>query len=484
MPDDRRSDNFLNADVRDGATGPRSSTNGIFRKEGEYWTVGYGDNAVRLKETKGFAYIAHLLRHPRTEFHVLDLVRGKASGRDEDEAGQRMVGFRRSDADLQKAGISITRLGDAGEVLDQQAKSAYRRRLSELREELKEAKQRGDVERAEQAEQEIDVLTRELSRAFGLGGRSRRAGSPSDRARQTVAKTIKSVLERIAQGHSTLGDILTKCVKTGTFCSYQPDPDFPIAWEFAATTITPPGRPSGNSSGAQESLAMEMAESALRVGFQHLVGRERELSALGDCLGKALRGERQIVFITGEPGIGKTALADAFQRQAAVEAPGLRIARGQCVEGYGGKEAYYPMLEALGQLCRGTGGDSVVQILAAQAPTWLVQFPALVKPEQREMLQREILGSTRERMLREIGDALETISSEKSVAAGVRGFAVGGSLDGRSHLRAGASAGARQTDADRDQATGGYGDSRTSVEGAQAGPAAAWALSRDHVWSH
>ena len=143
-----------------------------------------------------------------------------------------------------------------------------------------------------------------------------------------------------------------------------------------------------------------------------LVGRERELSALGNCLGKALSGERQIVFMTGEPGIGKTALADAFQRQAAVEAPGLRIARGQCVEGYGGKEAYYPMLEALGQLCRGTGGDSVVQILAAQAPTWLVQFPALVKPEQREMLHREILGSTRERMLREIDDALETISSE------------------------------------------------------------------------
>lgn len=143
----------------------------------------------------------------------------------------------------------------------------------------------------------------------------------------------------------------------------------------------------------------------------NLVGRQRELSELSDCLGKALRGERQTVFITGEPGIGKTALADAFQRQAATEVPGLRIARGQCVEGYGGKEAYYPMLEALGQLCRGPGGDSVVQTLAAQAPTWLVQFPALVKSEQRETLQREILGATRERMLREIGDVLETITS-------------------------------------------------------------------------
>jgi predicted ATPase len=89
-----------------------------------------------------------------------------------------------------------------------------------------------------------------------------------------------------------------------------------------------------------------------------------------------------------------------------------RIARGQCVEGYGGREAYYPVLEAVGGLCRGTGGESLVKALAAQAPTWLVQFPALVKREHREMLQREILGATRERMLREISEVLETITSE------------------------------------------------------------------------
>ncbi len=142
-----------------------------------------------------------------------------------------------------------------------------------------------------------------------------------------------------------------------------------------------------------------------------LVGRERVLIELSDCLGKALRGERQIVFVTGEPGIGKTALTDAFQRQAATEVQGLRIARGQCVEGYGGKEAYYPILEALGDLCRGSSGESVIQSLAAEAPTWLVQFPALVKREQREVLQREILGATRERMLREIGDLLEAITA-------------------------------------------------------------------------
>src|ERR1700679_1501835 len=146
---------------------------------------------------------------------------------------------------------------------------------------------------------------------------------------------------------------------------------------------------------------------------KRIVGRERELVELGTYLTKAKGNERQIVFVTGEPGIGKTTLVDEFQRQAQMDAPSSRIARGQCVEGYGGKEPYYPMLEAVRQLCGPFGEDSVVQILSAQAPTWLVQFPALVKREQRELLQREILGATRERMLREICEGLETIASER-----------------------------------------------------------------------
>jgi hypothetical protein len=145
----------------------------MFRKEGEYWTIGYGGEAFRLKDTKGLGYLAHLLRHSTAEFHVLDLVGGIASGRAEDESGSSGNGLPRHDEDLEKAGIHITRLGDAGEMLDDQAKASYRRRLSELREELEEAKGLGDVERAEQAEEEIDALTKELSRAVGLGGRSR-----------------------------------------------------------------------------------------------------------------------------------------------------------------------------------------------------------------------------------------------------------------------------------------------------------------------
>jgi DNA-binding winged helix-turn-helix (wHTH) protein/tetratricopeptide (TPR) repeat protein len=154
-------------------------------------------------------------------------------------------------------------------------------------------------------------------------------------------------------------------------------------------------------------------ELAVQLPSRKLVGRNTQLGELRDCLRATLASQHQVVFITGEPGIGKTSLVDEFLRRAAIDFPAMRIARGQCVEGYGGKEAYYPILEMLSHLSGIPGGDMVVQTLSTQAPTWLVQFPALIKNEQREVLQREILGATRERMLREIGEALETIASEK-----------------------------------------------------------------------
>jgi DNA-binding winged helix-turn-helix (wHTH) protein/tetratricopeptide (TPR) repeat protein len=142
-----------------------------------------------------------------------------------------------------------------------------------------------------------------------------------------------------------------------------------------------------------------------------MVGRGTALAELEASLDKALRGERQVIFVTGEAGIGKTTLVDVFH-QRAVRRENIRIARGQCVEGFGGREAYYPMLEALGQLTRDAEGIPIVHILATQAPTWLIQLPSLVKTDQREAMHREILGATRDRMVREICEALESLSVE------------------------------------------------------------------------
>src|SRR6266850_5712118 len=136
----------------DSGPGFRSTQQGVFRKEGGYWAVGYGGNTVRLKDTKGLGYIAHLLRHPAAEFHVLDLYGGMARPLEADESSQAVHGLPRAEEDLEQAGIHIAGLGDAGEMLDEQAKLAYRRRLSELREEMEEARELGAVERAERAE--------------------------------------------------------------------------------------------------------------------------------------------------------------------------------------------------------------------------------------------------------------------------------------------------------------------------------------------
>ena len=143
----------------------------------------------------------------------------------------------------------------------------------------------------------------------------------------------------------------------------------------------------------------------------NIVGRQAGLTELDEYLAEALGGLRKVVFVTGEAGIGKTTLVDAFQQQV-VRPQNIRIARGQCIEGFGGIEAYYPVLEAVGSLLHNGEDGSLVDIFAKRAPTWLIQFPALVQPEQRDSLQREILGSTRERMVREICEALEVITAQ------------------------------------------------------------------------
>jgi DNA-binding winged helix-turn-helix (wHTH) protein/tetratricopeptide (TPR) repeat protein len=144
---------------------------------------------------------------------------------------------------------------------------------------------------------------------------------------------------------------------------------------------------------------------------ERLFGRKKEWKQLQSWYEKALRGERQIVFVTGEPGIGKTALTEAFLEQTAQRAGG-RIVTGQCIESYREQEAYYPVLEAVARLCQAPSDMRIIKLLEQHAPTWLVQFPSVVTPAHRKTLQREILGATRERMRREFCQAIEALTAE------------------------------------------------------------------------
>jgi len=179
----------------------------VFRREGDYWCVAFDGHTVRVRDLKGVRYLARLLASPGRELHVLDLVA---------EEGQ--------------PGAHPMALGDAGELLDARAKDAYRRRLAEIDEDIQQADVVGDAERAAQAETEREFLVRELARAVGLGGRDRRAGVASERARAGVTRAIRQAIARLAKHHSGLAEHLQRTVRTGTYCAYMPDPRAPADW--------------------------------------------------------------------------------------------------------------------------------------------------------------------------------------------------------------------------------------------------------------
>jgi AAA ATPase domain len=163
------------------------------QREGDVWAVqGSGTASFRLKDSKGLAYLNELLSNPDREIHVLSLV-GLEQG-----------------------------AGDAGPVLDARAKAAYKRRLEELEDELKEAENFADAGRANRARQELDALATQLAGAVGLGGRDRRAASDVERARINVQRRLKDALDSITELDPALGRYLSAAVKTGTYCSYTP----------------------------------------------------------------------------------------------------------------------------------------------------------------------------------------------------------------------------------------------------------------------
>ncbi|MFN2531522.1 MAG: protein kinase [Pyrinomonadaceae bacterium] len=146
------------------------------------------------------------------------------------------------------------------------------------------------------------------------------------------------------------------------------------------------------------------------------VGRAPQLSRLEEYLKQVLDGNGRVVFITGEPGIGKTSLSDEFLRRARARFPRLSISRGRCVEQYGTGEAYLPFLEALGSLLDGPARERLSAIMRASAPTWCSQLPAaFASTGAMERLQQETIGATRERMMRELGDALSLFATTSPI---------------------------------------------------------------------
>lgn len=199
-----------------------SADRSVFRREGEYWTLGYAGEVLRLKDVKGLRCLAHMLRHPAQEFHALDLAL-VATDAEVPDTGK----VAREDA----ANMHVSEGGSAGPILDARAKAEYRRRVGELREDLAEAERNNDVGRKEMVQAELEQIATQLAGAVGLGGRDREAASDAERARVMVTMRVRDVVKKLLHHHPKLGGHLQASINTGRFCSYEPRERVPD-WEL------------------------------------------------------------------------------------------------------------------------------------------------------------------------------------------------------------------------------------------------------------
>jgi hypothetical protein len=171
----------------------------VFRRDGDTWTLAFGGRSVPLRDAKGLRDLAILLATPGREVAATELVTGVANA----------------------AAAGLAGLG-ADPVLDDQARAAYRARLTQLDDELAEADRHHDIERSVRLATERDALIDELTSAAGLGGRPRRLGDVTERARTTVTARIRDAIGRIERVHPELGRHLRASIVTGARCSYRP----------------------------------------------------------------------------------------------------------------------------------------------------------------------------------------------------------------------------------------------------------------------
>jgi class 3 adenylate cyclase len=245
-----------------------SATEGLWR-EGDHWALRYRGREARLRHAKGLGYLALLLERPGAEIHVLELV-AAATGAPA-RGGAALAGAR--------AELNADDAVGAGAALDARAKAAYRARVDELQEELEQARDWADHERAARAQEELDFIARELARAVGLGGRDRPIASQAERARQNVGRSVHKAVRQIAAALPELGAHLERAVHTGATCSYRPDPEPALALlrEAPAPTVS-----------ATVAIMLTDVEDATRLFARHPGKAARALRRQEDLIAAAV----------------------------------------------------------------------------------------------------------------------------------------------------------------------------------------------------
>ncbi|MDZ7680005.1 MAG: hypothetical protein U5K29_15805 [Acidimicrobiales bacterium] len=213
-----RLDDLLTAERSPAQTGDADAAVATFRLDGDMRTVAFAGRTTLVRDLKGFRYLARMLAEPDREFHVLDLVAA--------EQGNSTAHQPSDDDDLRPS------TGAGLPVIDDEAREAYRRRLAEVDEDIDEARRLNDTGRIALAERDREFLVAELAAAVGLGGRARTVGGDAERARTSVARTIRYSLRQLAEHHPDAAAHLEQRVRTGTYCSYRSDPVARLTWEL------------------------------------------------------------------------------------------------------------------------------------------------------------------------------------------------------------------------------------------------------------
>lgn len=194
----------------------------VFRLDGDYWTVGYRGLVVSIRDSKGLRDIGRMVAEPNREFHALHLA--AEGGNEPPRAAMATVDV--------GAAITVDPQSPREPLIDEAARSEYRRRITELEEDIDDAALRGDDERLAAAREELDCLMDALSSAYGLGGRVRRVSGDAERARKAVTRRVRAAMKCLDEVHPPLSSHLHASIRTGLFCAYTPER--PVEWSVDA----------------------------------------------------------------------------------------------------------------------------------------------------------------------------------------------------------------------------------------------------------
>ncbi|QKG65581.1 AAA family ATPase [Pseudomonas sp. B14-6] len=224
-------------------------------------------------------------------------------------------------------------------------------------------------------------------------------------ARQPGSLVTKDALLDAVWGHRFVSDSVLKTAISDLRKVLGDDPRHPRFIETVSRRgyrfIAPP------SSTRSIAPAPATATAAFTPLSSSFIGRTDEVSRLQRAWEQANGGLRAVVWLAGEPGIGKTTLIEHFLAGVG----DIACARGHCVEHYGVGEPYLPVLEALADLCR--SDPTLPALMRAVAPTWLLQLPWLNTPQEKDALRRELAGVGPDRMLREMGELLDRYTEQR-----------------------------------------------------------------------